>query len=143
MSGMRQGFPAFVNGMLQGGEKLDEVLQNGLRRYARGVPRRNRGLGRISLWTAAMSSEEQGEHRGTAESAESYFIPAGSGSRHVIFPGVEIRTTAGANLMLSVVRLEPESVVLDHSHPHEQMGSLLEGRLEFTVGGITRLAWSR
>ena len=86
-----------------------------------------------------MSSEEQGEHRGTAESAESYFIPAGSGSRHVIFPGVEIRTTAGAKLMLSVVRLEPESVVLDHSHPHEQMGYLLEGRLEFTIGGITRL----
>jgi hypothetical protein len=26
MSGMRQGFPAFVNGMLQGGDKLDEVL---------------------------------------------------------------------------------------------------------------------
>jgi mono/diheme cytochrome c family protein len=27
MSGMRQGFPAFVNGMLHGGDKLDEVLQ--------------------------------------------------------------------------------------------------------------------
>ncbi len=27
MSGMRQGFPAFVNGMLGGGGKLDEVLQ--------------------------------------------------------------------------------------------------------------------
>ena len=27
MSEMRQGFPAFVNGMLQGGDKLDEVLQ--------------------------------------------------------------------------------------------------------------------
>jgi mono/diheme cytochrome c family protein len=27
MSGMRQGFPAFVNGMTQGGDKLDEVLQ--------------------------------------------------------------------------------------------------------------------
>ena len=27
MSGMRQGFPAFVYGMAQGGEKLDEVLQ--------------------------------------------------------------------------------------------------------------------
>jgi quercetin dioxygenase-like cupin family protein len=84
-------------------------------------------------------SEEQGEHRGTTESAESYFIPASSGSRHVIFPGVEIRTAAGTNLMLSVVRLEPESVVLDHSHPHEQMGYLVEGRLEFTVGGITRV----
>jgi quercetin dioxygenase-like cupin family protein len=41
--------------------------------------------------------------------------------------------------MLSVVRLEPESVVLDHAHHHEQMGMLLEGRLEFTVGGITRV----
>ena len=85
-----------------------------------------------------MTSEERVEHRGTTESAESYFIPANSGSRHVIFPGVEIRTAAGTNLMLSVVRLEPESVVLDHSHPHEQMGYLIEGRLEFTVGGITR-----
>ena len=27
MSGMRQGFPAFLKGMAQGGEKLDEVLQ--------------------------------------------------------------------------------------------------------------------
>jgi hypothetical protein len=27
MSGMRQGFPAFVSGMVHGGEKLDEVLQ--------------------------------------------------------------------------------------------------------------------
>ena len=45
----------------------------------------------------------------------------------MIFPGVEIRTTAGANMMLSVVRLEPESVVLDHAHPHEQMG-ILRGR---------------
>ncbi len=64
-----------------------------------------------------------------------YFIPAGSGSRHLIFPGVEIRTTAGTNLMLSVVRFEPESVVLDHSHPHEQMGILLEGPARVHRGG--------
>ncbi len=71
--------------------------------------------------------------------AVDYFISAGSGSRHLIFPGVEIRTTAGRQLMLSVVRFEPGSVVLDHSHPHEQMGMLISGRLEFTVGGITRV----
>ncbi len=70
---------------------------------------------------------------------DSYFLPAGSGSKHVIFPGVEILTTAGKNMMLSVVRLEPRSVVEEHSHPHEQIGILLEGRLEFTIGGITRL----
>jgi quercetin dioxygenase-like cupin family protein len=74
-----------------------------------------------------------------APAAEEYFLPAGSGSRHVIFPGVEIRTTAGAQMMLSVVELEPGSVVASHSHPHEQMGILLEGHLEFTIGGITRL----
>ncbi len=70
---------------------------------------------------------------------ETYFIPAGSGSQHTIFPGVEIRTSAGKGIMLSVVRLEPGSVVAEHSHPHEQMGYLLEGHLEFTVGGVTRL----
>jgi quercetin dioxygenase-like cupin family protein len=56
----------------------------------------------------------------------------------VIFPGVEIRTNAGTNMMLSVVHLEPGSEVLEHSHPHEQMGVLIEGRLEFTIGGVTR-----
>jgi quercetin dioxygenase-like cupin family protein len=69
----------------------------------------------------------------------SYFLSAGSGSRHEIFPGVVLRAIAGAKMMLSVVRLEPGSTVQDHSHPHEQMGYLIEGRLEFTIDGITRI----
>ena len=68
-----------------------------------------------------------------------YFVGAGSGSRHQIFPGVEICTTAGERMMLSVVTFEPGSVVLDHSHPHEQMGMMVSGRLEFTVGDMTRV----
>ncbi|SIO61168.1 Cupin domain-containing protein [Singulisphaera sp. GP187] len=68
-----------------------------------------------------------------------YFIPAGAGSRHQIFPGVEIRTTPGERMMLSVVTFEPGSVVLDHSHPHEQMGMMVSGRLEFTIGDVTRV----
>ena len=71
--------------------------------------------------------------------AAEYFFTAGSGSRHVIFPGVEIRTTAGREIMLSVVRFEPNSVVAEHAHPHEQMGMLISGHLEFTVGGKTRV----
>ena len=70
---------------------------------------------------------------------DDYFIPAGSGSHHRIFPGVEIRTTAGRSMMLSVVHFEPHSIVEEHAHPHEQMGMLVEGRLEFTVGGVTRV----
>jgi quercetin dioxygenase-like cupin family protein len=72
-------------------------------------------------------------------SAADYFVPAGAGSRHLIFPGVEITTSAGSQLMISHVTLEPHSLVPDHSHPHEQMGILLSGQLEFTIGGITRL----
>jgi quercetin dioxygenase-like cupin family protein len=70
---------------------------------------------------------------------DAYFVTAGSGSRHRIFPGVEICTTAGQALMLSMVTFETAAVVPDHAHPHEQMGVLISGRLEFTVGGVTRI----
>jgi quercetin dioxygenase-like cupin family protein len=73
------------------------------------------------------------------ESPADYFVTAGSGSRHLIFPGVEIETAAGSGIMISRVTLEPHSLVLDHSHPHEQMGILISGQLEFTIGGVTRL----
>ena len=81
-----------------------------------------------------MSTGEDGPRPGDA-----YFVPAGQGSRHRIFPGVEVCTTAGAGIMLSVVTFEPGSVVTDHSHPHEQMGVMISGRTEFTVGGLTRV----
>lgn len=68
-----------------------------------------------------------------------YFHAAGTGSHHRLFPGVEIRTTAGEKLMLSVVTFEPGSVVPMHQHPHEQMGVMLSGRLRFMVGGETRV----
>ena len=82
---------------------------------------------------------EPGSRDAASIAPEPYFLSAGTGSKHVIFPGVEILTAAGKNLMLSVVQFEPNSVVLEHSHPHEQMGILLEGRVEFTIGGVTRL----
>jgi quercetin dioxygenase-like cupin family protein len=68
-----------------------------------------------------------------------YFVEAGRGSRHGIFPGVEICTNAGERMMLSLVTFEPNSIVPDHAHPHEQMGIMMSGRLEFTVGGITKV----
>lgn len=70
---------------------------------------------------------------------DTYFVPAGQGSHHAIFPGVDIRTTAGQGIMLSLVTFEPGSLVPDHSHPHEQMGLMLSGKAEFTVGGQTRI----
>jgi len=86
-----------------------------------------------------MSEPDRQHESGASAAVGDCFVPAGSGSRHVIFPGVEIRTTAGYQLMLSVVRFEPGSAVPDHSHPHEQMGMMISGRLEFTVDDTTRV----
>jgi len=68
----------------------------------------------------------------------SYFVSRADASHHEIFPGVHIYTTAGERMMLSLVEFEPHAVVQPHSHPHEQMGMLLEGELTFTIGGQTR-----
>ena len=66
-----------------------------------------------------------------------YVVDPQDCSRHTIFPGVDIQTLAGQNMMLSLVEIEPHAVVEMHSHPHEQMGLLLEGEMEFTIGGRT------
>jgi quercetin dioxygenase-like cupin family protein len=55
-------------------------------------------------------------------------------ARHTIFPGVHIQTCAAEGMMLSVVDLEPNAVVAEHSHPHEQVGMLLQGRAIFYIG---------
>ena len=63
-----------------------------------------------------------------------YVVDASEMSVHQIFPGVEIATMAGTNMMISVVTFEPQAVVELHSHPHEQMGILIEGHLTFHIG---------
>ena len=63
-----------------------------------------------------------------------YFAKREECSHHKIFPGVDIHTLAGQQMMLSLVEFAPRSVVERHSHPQEQMGFLLEGELEFFVG---------
>ena len=55
-----------------------------------------------------------------------------------IFNGVTIRTIHGEKLMLSYVHLQPHCTVVEHSHPHEQMGMVLEGSFELTINGETR-----
>lgn len=63
-----------------------------------------------------------------------YILSREQCSKHNIFPGVDIFTAAGENMMLSFVEFAPHAVVEMHSHPHEQMGLLLEGELTFAIG---------
>jgi quercetin dioxygenase-like cupin family protein len=69
----------------------------------------------------------------------SFFFPSPDEmARHTIFPGVHIAACGAEKTMLSVVTLEPNSVVEEHSHPHEQVGMLLEGEAIFTIGGESK-----
>lgn len=63
-----------------------------------------------------------------------YFPEPDGMARHTIFPGVHIRTAACERMMVSLVDMEPHAVVAEHSHPHEQMGLMLQGRATFYIG---------
>src|SRR5262245_25771451 len=64
-----------------------------------------------------------------------YFPTVNDCSRHTIFPGVEVTTCSAEKMMLSLAHLQPHAVVEEHSHPHEQVGIVLEGKAVFTIGG--------
>jgi quercetin dioxygenase-like cupin family protein len=60
-------------------------------------------------------------------------------SRIDMFPGVSRKTmTAGEKMMLVEVRLDKDAVVPMHTHPHEQTGYLVSGRLRFELGRESR-----
>jgi quercetin dioxygenase-like cupin family protein len=57
----------------------------------------------------------------------------------VLAKGVTAKIVPGERMMLSLVTFAPDAVVPTHSHPHEQMGMLVSGTLEFTIAGETRV----
>jgi quercetin dioxygenase-like cupin family protein len=54
-----------------------------------------------------------------------------------ITAGIRGRTFWGDKLMLVVVDLEANSVLPNHSHPHEQGGFVIKGEMELTIAGET------
>jgi quercetin dioxygenase-like cupin family protein len=53
------------------------------------------------------------------------------------FPGVTRRTLgSGEHLMLVEIGIAEGHEVPEHVHPHEQAGSVREGRARFTIGGV-------
>ena len=66
------------------------------------------------------------------------FVTRADCSRHNIFPGVDVFTAAGKEMMLSLAVFEAGAVVEAHSHPHEQIGMVIEGRAVFYVGDEER-----
>lgn len=54
-------------------------------------------------------------------------------------PGCRMRTPFGQHLMLSYLEMDAGAEVPMHSHPHEQGGMLLRGKLQLTIGAETRV----
>ncbi len=51
---------------------------------------------------------------------------------------VQARVIAGANASLALVELQPDAIVPQHRHEHEQLGMCLEGSITFTIEGERR-----
>jgi quercetin dioxygenase-like cupin family protein len=51
-------------------------------------------------------------------------------------PGVLARPLFGDGAMLNLIDFEPNATVPVHSHPHEQLGIVIDGRLIMHIDGI-------
>ena len=55
-----------------------------------------------------------------------------------LFPGIHSALIAGERVMLSALEMESGGVVPEHSHPHEQAGLVIEGKLRLRIGDDER-----
>lgn len=53
-------------------------------------------------------------------------------------PGIEVRPVIGESLMTCWISMEPGAVVVEHSHPNEQLGVVIEGSVTISAAGETR-----
>ena len=53
--------------------------------------------------------------------------------------GVSIKAVSGERMTLTLFDLSEGSLLPEHSHPHEQIGTVLKGSLELTIGNETKI----
>ena len=56
-----------------------------------------------------------------------------------LLEGITLRVVSGEKTMMTIFEFERGSAIPSHRHPHEQITYILEGELEFTVEGETKL----
>lgn len=56
-----------------------------------------------------------------------------------IVPGFRAKFVHSENMTLAYWEVDPDAAMPEHSHPHEQIANVLEGRFELTVDGETRI----
>ena len=61
------------------------------------------------------------------------------GISRTLTKGLKASIFPGEQAMVSVVTIDPNSIVPNHTHPHEQAGILIEGELEMIIGDESKL----
>lgn len=70
---------------------------------------------------------------------EPKFYDTASLPRFSPLPGFEMWAVVGGSMMANWVQIAPNTEMPQHQHPHEQLGVMLEGTLELTIGDETRI----
>jgi len=72
--------------------------------------------------------------------SDGYFVTPQEAHQVEMLPGVHRRTMATTDEeMLCEFFLERDSVVAEHSHPNDQIGYVIYGKVEYTIGGEQRI----
>ena len=64
-----------------------------------------------------------------------YFLDQSNRASKELGPGGRTQTFWGENLLVSRTDFDPNVVVPEHKHPHEQFGVVLAGELTLTIAG--------
>ena len=72
--------------------------------------------------------------------ADGYFITPQDSGQVEMLPGVHRRTMGTTDeAMLCEFFIQRDALVPEHSHMNDQVGYVIYGKLEMTIGGIVRL----
>jgi quercetin dioxygenase-like cupin family protein len=66
----------------------------------------------------------------------SQVVALGDGEGRELVPGVRMWPLFGEGAMLNLLEFAPSARVATHSHPHEQLGLMLEGELVLEIDGV-------
>ena len=67
------------------------------------------------------------------------FYSLGDLKQRELLPGIKQWVLGGEKGMICVFHFEPHREVPHHHHPHEQLGTILEGELELIINGEAKI----
>jgi len=68
-----------------------------------------------------------------------YFKTTDELTAKALAPGVDIKSISGEKMTMVVFSIAEGSIIPEHAHPNEQIGTILKGSLSLTIGTEERI----